>query len=92
MLGVCVTMKESEIYWREFLNNLKNRGLLGVTVPLPNEASVLRLVTVILIELVTSGRQKKVYDSGGVDQTLTNLQTRGCTIKMDLHIPAYLLY
>lgn len=30
VLGVCVTMKESEIYWREFLNSLKNRGLHGV--------------------------------------------------------------
>ena len=30
VLGVSVSMKESEIYWREFLNTLKNRGLHGV--------------------------------------------------------------
>lgn len=30
ILGVCVTMKEAEVYWREFLNSLKNRGLHGV--------------------------------------------------------------
>lgn len=30
VLGVCVSMKEAEIYWREFLNSLKERGLHGV--------------------------------------------------------------